>query len=187
MRFIHSNIINVCVQLLPFGKIIVWLLMIHNCNITEVRHVCVSTSLCLQENNSPKKDDVTFCSQATASSTPLAPIQVTNNISPQSSCSSSPEDCAPEYVVFRRYTKAAQKLKTGEKFVRCTRCSGPAKLYPEARQAKCTSKSCQYDYCTLCELEFHGASDCVTRRQRKIKSREKPISSKSSKKHLKRL
>ena len=107
--------------------------------------------------------------------------------SPTKSPSTSSPENSNDTSLFKRFTREARKLKVGEKLVKCVKCSAPAKLYAEARQAKCTRKSCKYDFCTLCELEYHGARDCATQPNKKTRTSEQPINSKKSKKNLRRL
>jgi len=118
---------------------------------------------------------------------PFSLKQLNENTSEERSPSSSPEDVTAVGTIFDRFTKAACKLKVGEQFVKCPRCQGPAKLYREARQGLCVTRSCKYNYCTLCELVFHGAKECQTRRNVKVKNQDQPINSRKSKNNLKRL
>lgn len=144
-----------------------------------------------QENSSPTKEDP-VSSMGASCGIPLLSMKDRTNTafstSPIKSPSgvSSPES-SNDTSLFNRFAHEAKKLKAGEKFVKCVRCSAPAKHYVEARQAKCTRKRCRYDFCMLCELEFHGAKDCITQPNKKSRTSDQPINSKKSKKHLKRL
>ncbi|XP_067934189.1 F-box only protein 5-like [Watersipora subatra] len=160
-----------------------WWLVLQKDNKTSAR----LANLKEQENDFLTKEFRSGSNSAT--SAPLATIQINKNISPRSSCSSSsPEDWS-ENIQFKRYTKAAKKLNTGQQFVKCPRCIGPAKLYKEARKAMCTSKVCKYVFCTLCDLKFHGAESCLSHPspRKRTTAKEKSINSKASKKLLRRL
>lgn len=61
---------------------------------------------------------------------------------------------------FNDYVQVASSLKQHESLRSCIRCGSPSTYSPEARRAMCTRLSCQFDFCTHCQQDFHGSTPC---------------------------
>uniref|UniRef100_UPI0037E84A11 F-box only protein 5 n=1 Tax=Semicossyphus pulcher TaxID=241346 RepID=UPI0037E84A11 len=61
---------------------------------------------------------------------------------------------------FNDYIQAAGSLKQHESLRSCKRCGSPSTYSPEAQRATCMRLSCQFDFCTHCQLGFHGSTPC---------------------------
>lgn len=140
--------------------------------------------LLLQENSSTVKLD-REASVSEASRAPLVTVQLSVS-SDDNSSDSVISDTDLVSSKFDRFVAEAKKLKSGEQFIKCPHCLGPALIYPVERRAKCRLVGCKFDFCTLCEMDFHGAGKCHTQPNKRC-HQDLTISSKRSRKHLKRL
>ncbi|PIO33166.1 hypothetical protein AB205_0039610 [Aquarana catesbeiana] len=70
----------------------------------------------------------------------------------------------------------------------CRDCGSPAKFDSYLHRAICTRESCQLDFCTLCNCEYHFSKDCMSSVNRNHKYLSQPLpGSKKSKQNLRRL
>ncbi|XP_063773920.1 peptide chain release factor 1-like, mitochondrial isoform X2 [Pseudophryne corroboree] len=70
----------------------------------------------------------------------------------------------------------------------CRDCGSPSKYDSLLHRAICTRESCQLDFCTLCNCEFHFSKDCVNIRSRNHRYLSDTLpGSKKSKQNLRRL
>jgi len=125
----------------------------------------------------------------------------------------SPNELAPQIVSpskFRHklFTEEAPKLGPDEVLKPCPRCTGPSRIVPKENKGLCSRIGCQFHFCTLCNCLYHlRETPCRLVRGCKIKTIISPlnspqksglnnstlnskaarVSSKQSKKRLKRL
>lgn len=149
--------------------------MIYTCSMCNT-----GNKLILLQENSPKKDEERPSTSMTVSTgEPLADIQ--------SSPTPSPED--RKQSIIEIFAEEARRLKCGETLTKCPRCGGPALVFKEAKRGKCKRKLiCNFDFCMICELEFHGGKECLTNSDtsKRLKSKVK-INFAKSKQNLRRL
>ncbi|KAM9801619.1 F-box only protein 5-like [Neosynchiropus ocellatus] len=91
---------------------------------------------------------------------PLTSIQPAASPSYSSSSSTPLSGASKQYSRFECYLEASRKLKQHESLRSCKRCRSPAAYDSKVQRAKCTSRSCLFDFCTHCLGAYHGSSTC---------------------------
>ncbi|KAM9316752.1 F-box only protein 5 [Gastrophryne carolinensis] len=86
------------------------------------------------------------------------------------------------------FTEVGKTLKNDQSLKVCRDCRSPAKYDSYLHRAICTRESCQLDFCTLCNCEYHFSRDCMTSKSKHLKYLLEPLpGSKKSKQNLRRL
>ncbi|XP_071951186.1 F-box only protein 43-like [Antedon mediterranea] len=83
------------------------------------------------------------------------------------------------------FTKAASELLSDEVLLKCPRCCSPAKLSMNRQRGNCKRRSCMFDFCVSCQINFHTGK-CKVSQKRTIK-KGGGVGSKNSKNNLRRL
>jgi len=77
---------------------------------------------------------------------------------------------SPSKFRHRLFTEEAQRLAPDEKLQPCPRCTMPSRVNPNEGKAQCSRRSCQYEFCILCNCTFHEEKPCRITRGCKMKS-----------------
>ncbi|XP_075056813.1 F-box only protein 5 [Mixophyes fleayi] len=89
---------------------------------------------------------------------------------------------------FSEFNEVGKTLINNQSLKVCRDCGSPAKYDTLQHRAICTRESCQLDFCTLCNCEFHFSKDCVTRKSANRQNLLESLpGSKKSKNNLRRL
>ncbi|XP_062851041.1 F-box only protein 5 [Trichomycterus rosablanca] len=94
------------------------------------------------------------CLQSVASSTPIhRPTKKT--LSQTDSTLNTPKSSRIE-----KFQEAAKSLKAHEALRSCRLCGSPARFDSAMKRAVCTRVSCAFDFCSVCQSEYHGSTPC---------------------------
>ncbi|CAI9571786.1 unnamed protein product [Staurois parvus] len=86
------------------------------------------------------------------------------------------------------FNEVGKTLNNDQSLKICRDCGSPAKYDSYLHRAICTRASCQLDFCTLCNCEYHFSKDCMISVTRNHKYLSQPLpGSKKSKQNLRRL
>ncbi|XP_018415828.1 PREDICTED: F-box only protein 5 [Nanorana parkeri] len=86
------------------------------------------------------------------------------------------------------FNEIGKTLNNDQSLKVCRDCGSPAKHNPYLNRAICTRESCQLDFCTLCNCEYHFSKACITSVTLSHKYFSQPLpGSKKSKQNLRRL
>ncbi|TRY97617.1 hypothetical protein DNTS_004748 [Danionella cerebrum] len=88
---------------------------------------------------------------------------------------------------FQQFVEAAKTLKQHESLRRCVLCASPAKYDSAMQRAVCTRISCKFQFCTLCQMEFHHSSPCRSTIRASPSSEKIFVGSSRSKRNVRRL
>ncbi|XP_071490785.1 uncharacterized protein [Diadema antillarum] len=116
----------------------------------------------------------------TGSGTPLAPVQHLG----RPRAESTPVRPSSVFEKFEQVKLKLKKKHFGKSLRKC-KCGSPARVDTNSSMAQCLSVHCQLEFCTKCQMGFHGNSPCPTASGSR-RSRGPSVGSKKSKKNLRR-
>nr|XP_020516610.1 F-box only protein 5-like [Labrus bergylta] len=102
----------------------------------------------------------TLASSSTPSLSSSSSSTLSGRVSRQTDSSQRGRTPNSQCTRFNDYVQAASSLKQHESLRSCKCCGSPSTYSSEAKRAKCTRLSCQFDFCTLCQQAFHGSTPC---------------------------
>ncbi|KAM3932161.1 F-box only protein 5 isoform 1-T3 [Leptodactylus fuscus] len=101
---------------------------------------------------------------------------------------SSKKNKSSSYSRHAEFTEVGKTLTNDQLLKVCRDCGSPAKYDSYQHRAICTRESCQLDFCTLCNCQYHFSKACTTSKAPNHRYLSEPLpGSKKSKQNIRRL
>ncbi|XP_014262643.1 uncharacterized protein LOC106674438 [Cimex lectularius] len=117
----------------------------------------------------------------------LAPLVPRNHSTPLQTRQSTSPPISPSKRRFHLFQKEAKTLKENEILMQCPRCRHPASCSSLLKVGECRSELCKQRFCSMCKGAEHNGRMCLSITPTTPTKRTCSVSSKQSKRYLRRL